>query len=492
MKQSLVLITVDCLRADHVGFLGYSRPVTPFLDGLANESSIFTNAIVVGAPTYFSFPGIMASRYPLSLGRDVLGIAPSESTLATTLHQAGYQTAAFLAGNPYLSARFGYHEGFDQFRDFLEGIPRESPTWALTHSRFAQLNQRIEKFSRRFPWSSRAYDEWYFRYCQRIAARQNLTVDQLRQYPSADIIVDQARSWLSSIGDQPFFLWLHLMDPHAPYYPPHEALAAIGNKQMTARRMRWLNSFWNRSDIGPRRLQRCREEIISLYDAGIYWVDKQISRLVRSLQHFQRWSDTIFVVSADHGEEFLEHGACFHRPENLPEQLLRVPLLLRSPDAAASKINTPISLLHLAPTLLELLDLEIPASFQGRSRWSEIARGHLAPEPVISECGDGGTNPFRVNDRMLPRLLAVRDQQYKLLLRFKDKTEAMYDLEHDLGEQLPLPPNALKQQRIRLLQTARDHVQRARQKRDWDLALLARLRELSYSVRAKSIAPPSD
>src|SRR5438445_987528 len=118
--RSLVLITVDCLRADHVGFLGYNRPTTPFLDALATESLVFSNAIVAGAPTYYSFPAIMASRYPLALGRDVVSMAPDEPTLASVLNQAGYATGAFLAGNPYLSHRLGYDSGFDTFCDFLD------------------------------------------------------------------------------------------------------------------------------------------------------------------------------------------------------------------------------------------------------------------------------------------------------------------------------------------------------------------------------------
>src|SRR5215467_6076084 len=113
--RSLVLITVDCLRADHVGFLGYARPVTPFLDSLAKTSTVFSQAIVAGAPTYFSFPAIMASRYPLGLGREVLGIAPGEPTIATALRETGYETAAFVAGNPYLTSRFGYDQGFEHF-----------------------------------------------------------------------------------------------------------------------------------------------------------------------------------------------------------------------------------------------------------------------------------------------------------------------------------------------------------------------------------------
>src|SRR5215471_8886163 len=117
---SLILVTVDCLRADHVGFLGYARPTTPFLDSLACESLVFSNAIVAGAPTYYSFPAIMASRYPLALGLDVVSLAPDEPTLASVLNQAGYTTCAFLAGNPYLSHRFGYDSGFDGFCDFLD------------------------------------------------------------------------------------------------------------------------------------------------------------------------------------------------------------------------------------------------------------------------------------------------------------------------------------------------------------------------------------
>src|SRR5947208_12150147 len=119
--SSLILITVDCLRADHVGFLGYDRPTTPFLDGIAGESIVFQNAIAAGAPTYYAMPAILASRYPLALGRDVLGIAPEESTIASVLQESGFGTAAFSAANPYICSRFGYDHRFQVFADFLQG-----------------------------------------------------------------------------------------------------------------------------------------------------------------------------------------------------------------------------------------------------------------------------------------------------------------------------------------------------------------------------------
>jgi len=91
--RSLILITVDCLRADHVGFMGYGRPTTPFLDCLAAESVVFRNAIVAGAPTYYSVPAILASRYALAFGRDLIGIAPDENTIASVLQESGFATA---------------------------------------------------------------------------------------------------------------------------------------------------------------------------------------------------------------------------------------------------------------------------------------------------------------------------------------------------------------------------------------------------------------
>ncbi|MGA6979938.1 MAG: sulfatase-like hydrolase/transferase, partial [Candidatus Sulfotelmatobacter sp.] len=91
-QKSLILVTVDCLRADHCGFMGYPVPTTPFLDRLAAQSFVFPNALVAGVPTYYSFPAILASRYPLALGREMLGLAPRETNLASVLKNAGYQT----------------------------------------------------------------------------------------------------------------------------------------------------------------------------------------------------------------------------------------------------------------------------------------------------------------------------------------------------------------------------------------------------------------
>ena len=123
--RSLVLITVDCLRADRVAVSGDRSAITPFLDSLAGESFVFRNAYASGIPTYYSLPALLASRYPLALGRDVIGIAPGESTIATEFKDSGFQTAAFVAGNPYVSSADGYSAGFDTFRNFLSTADTE-------------------------------------------------------------------------------------------------------------------------------------------------------------------------------------------------------------------------------------------------------------------------------------------------------------------------------------------------------------------------------
>jgi len=490
MKQrSLLLVTVDCLRADHAGFSGYPRPVTPFLDSLAPDSLVFSDAIVAGAPTYFSFPGILASRYPLTLGRDVLGIAPHEPTIATALREAGYSTAAFLAGNPYLSARFGYDQGFDRFHDSLDVFVGESDSAERAAKRpLTNLNLQIQTGSRRTGLTAAVYDELYFWYGQWRTAQEKISMDSLRRYPAADVMVDQACSWLSDLGGAPFFLWLHLMDPHHPYYPPDQALSWLGKSRITPRRARFLNSFWNRGDVGVRRLQRFRDEIVSLYDAGVYWVDQQISRLVRALQDSRRWDETVLAVTADHGEEFLEHGARYHSPIGLPEQLIHAPLLLRAPEIAGKRLSQgAFSLIHLAPTLLDGLGVPVPNSFQGRSRWEQISVGNLPDEPAIVECVEACNNPFRREDRMRSRLLAVRSQTHKLVINFRTKMEYFYDLKSDPEERTPLSPRALTRERAHLLQVAYQHIQNTAHKQNGDLRLRALLRDLLRDLQQSAI-----
>jgi arylsulfatase A-like enzyme len=468
---------VDCLRADHCGFYGYGRPTTPFLDSLAAESMVVPTAVVAGAPTYYSLPAILASRMPLALGRDVVGLSPDEETLATTLRDAGYSTAAFSAANPYISARFGYDRGFEVFRDFLDFEADADPSAGVVESvgkgrLRGNLNSWVKK-SAQATGLGDVYDEFYFQYCVWMAAPAVRSVDDLRKYPSADIVVESAESWLASIDSRPFFLWIHLMDPHHPYYPPDDALRELTGKALSPARVRYLNEFWNRSDLTVGRLQKHKRDVIDLYDAGVRWVDGQIARLVRTLERSGRWNDCVLALTADHGEEFLEHGRRYHAPVSLCEEIARVPLLVRVPglqkmwgEARRPSEDLVFSHLHIAPTLLDILDVPPPSGFHGKSLWkrlqSRTGSDDLDRDPAksaVAELVYGCTNPFNEQTRRAPRLLCVRDARYKLVMRLEPgAVEELYDLDSDPMEKRALNSSETAGVRRRLLRAAMEYM----------------------------------
>ena len=487
-KRSLVLITVDCLRADHCGFNGYSRPTTPFLDSLAAESFVVPAAIVAGAPTYFSLPAILASRMPLALGRDVVGLAPGENTLATRLRDSGYATAAFSAANPYISPRFGYDQGFEVFRDFLDfEAPSTQEATDTASSPRDSIRTKLNRAARscgRALGLSRIYDELYFQYRMKILPPIG-NVDNLRKFPAAHCLVEQARSWLASIGDRPFFLWLHMMDPHSPYYPSNDAFLELTGRDINPGSARYLNEYWNRSDLRPVDFIGKRDEVMSLYDAGVRSVDRQIARLVDSLKETGSWDDCVFALTADHGEEFLEHGARYHAPLGMNEEIIHVPLLMRVPGERGAQVpSCPMSHLHLAPTLLDIVGESAPPSFRGRSLWPNLQMGNAWDDVAIVESTYGCTNPFQAETRNAPRLLAIRDSRFKLVLRLAPgDTEEVYDLELDPTETHPFVASSAatlpgSETRKRLLEIAREHLKQSVSTRDSDMRLRARLRDL--------------
>jgi len=154
-------------------------------------------------------------------------------------------------------------------------------------------------------------------------------------------------------------------------------------------------------------------------------------------------------------------------------------LLLRAPGGAKKELTkSPFSLLHLAPTLLDAAQLPAPLAFEGRSYWRQLQQGSGYGAAAISECVAGCTNPFRPENRLGPRVLSVREARFKLVLHFDPPAEQLYDLEADPGEQAPLAPTAQKPARRRLLEIAREHLNRSRERRDQRACLHARLRDL--------------
>ncbi len=489
--RSLVLITVDCLRADRVGRRGRRSSTTPFLDRLSEESFTFKNALASGIPTYYSLPALLASRYPLALGRDVIGLAPGENTIGSELQQAGFRTAAFVAGNPYVCEAHGYGNGFDVFRNFMGAEEVDLPAdeyLPAQRSLRGRANRVISRACHRLPAFGVAYDELYFQYCQRVSAKSVGSLDSLRKFPSADVVIESAMAWLRQNSEGPFFLWIHLMDPHAPYYPKQEPVREMPRDSEAALR---LNSFWAREDISLRRLKTRSASVEALYDDGVRWADRQIGRLASGLAELNLWDQCALAVTADHGEEFLDHGRRFHAPLALHEELIRVPLLLRVPGHLwGREIQEPFGLIDLAPTLFDMLDLPAPASFRGHSCWRKLVAAEPWDFPVLTECAYACTNPFISEKRLAARILAVRKREYKLIINFALGTDELYDLSSDPGEMNPLPAEIAADVRRNLLQCAKKHVAESRASRDSDLRLAAQTRELRAQwARAEAIRP---
>ena len=347
VPRSLILVTVDCLRADHVGFMGYTNPTTPFLDSLAANSIVFDHAIAAGVPTYYSFPAIMASRHPLDMGRDVIGLAPSdEPTIATTLNQIGYATAAFVAGNPYLTKSHGYAEGFDVFQDYLLGISDNNASGngnlrdgqekdnGWTRSR---INRMLRRASGKLGFSS-VYDELHFRYSLKLGGTCSSVVRPAAPFP----IIRCNRFPCGRVA--PATRRQSIFSLAAPHGPSRSILPTTGRWGFDGAERNEPYSralpefFWNRAGMTVQRYASIREEILSLYDGGIRWADQQLANLAKILQSLGLWDQCVFALTADHGEEFLEHGGRLHAPK-VNEELVHVPLLLHVPAITARRIR---------------------------------------------------------------------------------------------------------------------------------------------------------
>jgi arylsulfatase A-like enzyme/Flp pilus assembly protein TadD len=295
--RNLLLITIDTLRADHVGAYGYARARTPALDSLA-RGVLFEKAYAAAPITLPSHATILTGRYPPGHGARDNGIhmSPTVPTLATVLQARGFKTAAFVAAFP-LDHQFGLDRGFDVYGDRL---PRDAAG--------RQANER--------PASDVVNDAiaWLGTSDQRpTTSDQRPTTSDQR--PTTN---DQR----PTTNDQrPFFLWVHFFEPHAPY----------GND--TSR------------------------PVLDRYDEEIAACDREIGRLLNALG--ARLAETVIVAAGDHGEAFGEHGEYAHSIF-VYDTTLRVPLVMRKPgDMSPRVVSDPVTLADVAPTVAKLLNVEM-------------------------------------------------------------------------------------------------------------------------------------
>jgi arylsulfatase A-like enzyme len=368
--RNVILILVDTLRADRLSAWGYARPTSPNLDAFARESVTFRNARSQSACTFPSANSIFTSRWPAAfLGQpeQAMGIPAGVPSLAEILRSRGFHTVAVSASAVVRKSpsRFNPKGGFDRGFDVFQ----EDCVWQ-----------------------------------------------------HADCVNRQAAPHLRR-GEKPLFLYLHYIDPHGPYRPPdswrHRFATGAPEKEWVRKGDPnpigdWLYKGEPNPGLTPGDLQYLKD----LYDEEIAYFDSQLAALLGSLRAAGLLDDSLVILTADHGEEFLEHGDVKHC-RNLFDTSAHVPMLVRIPGAGGKTVSRPVQNLDLVPTILDYLGIGAKGDrFDGRSLRSLIE----------------GKTTDELQYGLMGELRSVSDGRFKLIQDLGGKPPALFDLQADPGE----------------------------------------------------------
>jgi arylsulfatase A-like enzyme len=364
---NILLISIDALRADHLGCYDYDRPTSPILDRLASRGTRFSKAFANTHGTPPSHTTLLSSLYQES-HRVGIPRNPSEAALQSVpngvamvqeiLSDNGWHTLA-VTGGGYMSADFGFARGFDSYNDRARKV------------------DRAEK-----------------------------------------ILVDALRRTL--VDDRPVFAFLHTYQVHSPYAPPERFLNLFGEHSSTL----------EPTSEALIEIQGRAAEILSrgdfdfleaLYDGEIRFTDEILGKLLDSLDEIGFLGNTVIIVTADHGEEFGEHGGVLHGGK-LFDELLHVPLIITGRGIRRGFVDPSlVSLIDIAPTVLSLAGLAVPATMEGRNLLDRPTTRPWNDQRVFAQYGD--------------RLYCVRTPRWKLIEGPDVGAIRLFDLRGDSSEQ---------------------------------------------------------
>ena len=326
--RNLLLITLDTLRADHLGAYGYDRPTSPHLDAFAARSTLFEDALCNVPTTLPSHVSFFTGLPPALHGARRNGVEPDRDlvTLFDRLEARGFRTAAVVSSD-VLGPRFSEPLG-----------PGE-------------------------------------------VLRPGTTTEF--QVPAEQVNAEALR-WLDAHAGEPFALWLHYYDPHEPYDPPRffrerfaRPYAGPLPRTLDVDTLVALND-----DPGPGLTAEDRRHIIDLYDAEVAYLDHQLGALFAALEGRGLLDATAVVLVGDHGQALGEHGFWGHGLRLL-ESVVRIPYVIRLPGQdEGRRVAAPVDSLDLLPTLVELFRLEPVEGLPGRSLVPALAGRRVASRPL--------------------------------------------------------------------------------------------------------------
>ncbi len=353
-RPNVLLLTIDTLRADYIHAYGFPHPTTPGIDALAARGLLFENAIAAATVTAPAHASIMTGRY---VRQHSIGTLNGETrleggvTLAERFREAGYRTAAFVS-NVVLRRRSGLARGFEVYDD------------ALTQG---EVNRKA--------------------YFERIAE------DTARL--AADWIDQQA-------GGEPFFLWVHLQDPHGPYTPPDGYRGRTGEVKLRMNRpLKVLRENFGLAGIPAyQRLDDLRHPGVyaGLYADELLYTDEWVGRLVARAEAVDTERGLVTLLTSDHGESMGEQGYFFQHGQATTPDLARVPFILVADGVAPGRSEVPVSHVDVAPTLLALAGLEVLPDSSGVDVRA-FSDGSAGPTPRPIFCDTDGEAGVYVGDR---------------------------------------------------------------------------------------------
>ena len=317
-QPPVILITIDTLRPDHMSVYGYRRLTTRHLAAWAAEGAVFDQAYTYWPKTRGSFVAIMTGRTAGESGYSPKHpeLHPFNPTLAETLQKEGYDTAAFV-DNANVAKSLGFGRGFNTYVEM----------WA--DSALKDEVARTEAITRRG--------------------------------------IEFVKSKNQSAG---FFLWMHYVNPHAPYTPPAPFDSACAGSQKGDRTLKIVDGFmggasrqWADAMPGKTRLS----DYVNAYDGEIAYADTQVDRILSSLQAAGQLSRATVIISSDHGESLGEHDYYFDHGANLFDPVQRIPFIVLGRGAKPLRSDVLVSSLDIMPTLLDAAHVSFPSGLAGRS-----------------------------------------------------------------------------------------------------------------------------
>jgi len=405
--KRIFLITVDCLRADHVGCIS-GRNLTPNIDRLARESIVFTRAFANGPGTNQSFPAILTSTYFLIHGG--VRLNPRCITLAEVLRDNGFKTVAFHS-NPFLSRILGWDKGFQEFYDFMDAL--KGPSAFVTRQQQAGITGKLARFAASLLGASRSsklqsfLKKIYFKF-----SRFELP------YLDGKELNKHVINWIEKHLNERFFLWMHYMDPHEPYVPPEEYLYDFSNRK-EAFDFNLSVDVNNLSDEELTTLKR-------LYEGEVKYTDACIGQFLDYLEDRKLLEESLLVITGDHGHAFMEHGRFAHAYDILYNEVIHVPLIIFG--LGRQIVESNVQLLDLPPTILSLLGIKSPPTFIGKSLFEREEKQTV----IFSE----SAKPDLINLRydLSKKVISCIRDEFKLILNELKETNELYDLESDFQE----------------------------------------------------------